>query len=59
VKNNGTLYAHVVFARSGVKIDAPADEIPADAMLTKSHSKQLAAWMCSGHLTSSAAVVVE
>jgi hypothetical protein len=46
VKNNGTLYAHVVFARSGVDIDAPADEIPPDSIFTKTHSKQLAAWMC-------------
>lgn len=38
VKNNGSLFAHVVFARSGVNIDAPADEIPADSIFHKSHS---------------------
>ena len=43
VKNNGTLYSHVVFARSGVDLDTPSDELPPDSMFVKSHSKHQAA----------------
>ncbi|KAF6257938.1 cleft lip and palate transmembrane 1 [Scenedesmus sp. NREL 46B-D3] len=38
VKKNGTLYAHVVFARSGVNIDAQGDDLPPDSIFSKSHS---------------------
>eukprot|EP00878_Enallax_costatus_P014291 GHUV01014949.1.p1 GENE.GHUV01014949.1~~GHUV01014949.1.p1 ORF type:complete len:567 (+),score=104.50 GHUV01014949.1:232-1932(+) len=38
VKNNGTLYSHVVVARSGVDLDTPSDELPADSLFVKSHS---------------------
>lgn len=39
MKNNGTVYAHVLFARSGVDIDAPPEEIPPDSVFFKTHSK--------------------
>jgi hypothetical protein len=39
VKNNGTLYAHVVLARAGVDPDMPAYEAPADSVFSKSHSE--------------------
>eukprot|EP00882_Tetradesmus_deserticola_P005055 GHRQ01005326.1.p1 GENE.GHRQ01005326.1~~GHRQ01005326.1.p1 ORF type:complete len:625 (+),score=278.98 GHRQ01005326.1:193-2067(+) len=38
VKNNGSVYAHVVFARSGVMIDSPGDDLPPDSIFSKSHS---------------------
>eukprot|EP00775_Hariotina_reticulata_P011130 gene11130-11284_t len=38
VKNNGTLFAHVLFARSGVDPFVPAYEVPPDSVFSKSHS---------------------
>jgi hypothetical protein len=38
VQYNGSLYAHVVFARSGVDLQAPEDDIPPDSVFTTSAS---------------------
>ena len=38
VQYNGSLYSHVVFARSGIDLDAPEDEVPPDSIFTTSTS---------------------
>lgn len=39
VHYNGSLYSHVVFARSGIDLNSPLlDEIPADSVFTATHS---------------------
>eukprot|EP00879_Flechtneria_rotunda_P011525 GHRR01012039.1.p1 GENE.GHRR01012039.1~~GHRR01012039.1.p1 ORF type:complete len:411 (+),score=98.64 GHRR01012039.1:68-1234(+) len=38
VQNNGTLYAHVLFTRSGIDPHTPEDEMPPYSVFSKSHS---------------------
>jgi len=38
VQNNGSLYVHAYFIRSGYEIDTPYEELPADSIFHKSHS---------------------
>lgn len=40
VHYNGSLYSHVVFARSGIDLDSPLlEDIPADSVFTATHSE--------------------
>lgn len=47
VRKNGTLYSHVVIARSGLDLDMPEDELPPDSVFVRTHSKQLTVNVCS------------
>lgn len=39
VQTNGSMYLHVYFARAGIDMDAPEEDLPPHAIFSKSHSE--------------------